>query len=74
MSYSWMDEVRDKQAEARQEYESYLNERAKDCEYYFYDEEDGMGKCTYESDMPECLYEKCPYLKEVVNEEAQYSM
>lgn len=68
MSYSRVDENRSKAIEAYNEMKDYFREKARYCDLYCYDDEEGCGRCTYDSAMPECIYSGCKYLRNLVEQ------
>ena len=64
MSYSRIDENREKAIEEYNEMRDYLKDKAQECDLYIYDNEQGIGCCAYDSDMPECKYADCKYLQD----------
>ena len=64
MSWSRIEENREKAIQEYQEMRDYLKDKASECDLYQYDQERGIGCCTYDSDMPECKYADCKYLQD----------
>lgn len=64
MSWSRIEENREKAIQEYQEMRDYLKDKASECDLYLYDQERGIGCCTYDSDMPECQYADCKYLQD----------